>query len=282
MSIGGIGQTSILHASLARTHRAESTDELPPADSDEELERPEEEDEDMGRAKGVLRNLLEGHFKGVADLRLRINFHAELTAIQDQAVREVTEEKIAEIQGTVDGAVDSLLASEDVTEDQANRIAEIHENFTAELQGQVAAPPDPQSADTPSPVDALEISLHDFLTALTAALTPVPEEPLGDVVSASLDALDEAEAGTSPPEGAVESPAIPASLQEILTGLGEALESALAELREEIESARALPELSEPHGNGRAYAKFLAIYSEMTGAAETPESAEGEGLAATA
>ena len=40
------------------------------------------EGEEMQEARGVLRLLQEGHFKGVADLRLRINFAEELAGIE--------------------------------------------------------------------------------------------------------------------------------------------------------------------------------------------------------
>jgi len=49
------------------------------------------------RAKGVLRLLQEGHFKGVADVRLRINFHEELTAIAHENLVPVVEGKVAGI-----------------------------------------------------------------------------------------------------------------------------------------------------------------------------------------
>jgi hypothetical protein len=102
------------------------------------------------------------------------------------------------------------------------------------------------------------------------------------VVTESLDAVDEPDAGAAPPEGAETSEALPAHFQELLANLRAEFEATLAELREGIESARSMPELSEPRGNGKAYAKFLAIYSEMTGEAETPETEGSEGLEATA
>ncbi len=49
----------------------------------DELEPTEGEDtEETQEAKGVLRLLQEGHFKGVADIRLRINFSEELAGAE--------------------------------------------------------------------------------------------------------------------------------------------------------------------------------------------------------
>ena len=46
-------------------------------------EEPEPTDgEETQEARGVLRLLQEGHFKGVADLRLRVNFAEELAGIE--------------------------------------------------------------------------------------------------------------------------------------------------------------------------------------------------------
>ena len=45
-----------------------------------------------GEAKGVVRLLQEGHFKGVADLRHRINFHEQLQHATNQAATTSLEE----------------------------------------------------------------------------------------------------------------------------------------------------------------------------------------------
>ena len=47
---------------------------------DVEVTTPEAPKNEGGRAAGVLRNLEAGHFKGVADVRLRINFFDQLSA----------------------------------------------------------------------------------------------------------------------------------------------------------------------------------------------------------
>ncbi|MEW6073647.1 MAG: hypothetical protein AB1726_13775 [Planctomycetota bacterium] len=105
--------------------------------------------------RGVLRNLLAGHYRGVADVRLRINFFDELQALTAGA-------------------------------------------------GPAEAPPaDPLAPPVDPPLDD------------PASSTPVTEEPTGGGLT--------------------------------------------------------LPALSPPHGNGKAYAKFLAIYEEMLGITGEPD-----------
>ena len=51
---------------------------------------PQSESQESDAEKGVLRNLLAGHFKGVSDVRLRINFFEELAAIEAAEVQTFT------------------------------------------------------------------------------------------------------------------------------------------------------------------------------------------------
>ena len=61
-------------------------------ESDSVAQPAAENNIDEDGAKGVLRLLQEGHFKGVADVRLRINFHDELAAIEQAHLRASAQE----------------------------------------------------------------------------------------------------------------------------------------------------------------------------------------------
>lgn len=114
--------------------------------------------------RGVIRNLMAGHFQGVADVRLRINFHDELQAL--------------------------------------------------------TSPPD-AGVDPDAPAT----------------------EPMGDLASG---------------EPVSDAPLADASVD------GEATD-------EEVPApGLSLPPLSPPRGNGKAYAKFLAIYEELRSGTEAP------------
>lgn len=84
----------------------ETTEPTPPAD--EPIVEQMSEDTD---AEGVLRLLLEGHFKGVADVRLHINFYDELAAIEAAQLQAVAEENVDGVLDAV-GAVVGMLAEE--------------------------------------------------------------------------------------------------------------------------------------------------------------------------
>ena len=78
------------------------------AEATETAEPTTEGEKTTGRANGVLRLLDAGHFKGVADVRLRINFHDELSpqaAAADPAEgRGVAYEKFLSIYDKLRGA----------------------------------------------------------------------------------------------------------------------------------------------------------------------------------
>ena len=57
-----------------------------------------------------------------------------------------------------------------------------------------------------------------------------------------------------------------------------AFDAALAELVEGMRTTQVLPELSPPNGNGKAYAKFLAIYQELWGLDQPSETPPAESL----
>ncbi|MHC4216368.1 MAG: hypothetical protein ACYSWP_23700 [Planctomycetota bacterium] len=70
-------------------------EETPQVDEPKVEEVDEEESlPDDGGQRGVIRNLMEGHYKGVSDVRLRINFHEEITAIENQQLQAASAEKL--------------------------------------------------------------------------------------------------------------------------------------------------------------------------------------------
>ena len=81
------------------------------------------------RAHGVMRLLAEGHFKGVADLRLRINFHEQLAARTQQEVSAATRDGISDITGEVQNMVDDFAAGLELSEEQTETLAGYMEQF---------------------------------------------------------------------------------------------------------------------------------------------------------
>ena len=225
---------------------------------------------------GVIRLLEEGHFKGTADLRLRINFYDELAALEAQRLQAVAEENI-------DGIIESLgevvkgFTSEtqplpeppadlsapdpdgdivpDEPEEQSTQespvdIAGLLDNFTQTVTGLkedfIAA----QTSSTDALIDAIQSAFDGFIESLQSALTP--------------DTTLDPPADTTPEQ--TEPPLVLESeteTQPIIDELTSVFEAALQELIDEFSEASILNPTSEPNGNGTAYDKFLNIYNEI-------------------
>ena len=198
---------------------------------------PQSELQENDAEKGVLRNLLEGHFKGVSDVRLRINNFEELAAIEAAKLQTVAAEKVGGVLESVGGVVttflDPFLESEnELTQKQIKSVSELHETFT-QAAGEYQNDP---------AVD-LTTAFDEFVEALEDLFAPT-----------------------------VETTELP--WQTFLEDLQTAFTTASDELTKAVTDLQILPELSEPNGNGVAYEKFLAIYNDLRGlgtpAAEQP------------
>ena len=217
-----------------------STPDTEAAQSTLESTSPVEDDNRNTEAsRGVLGLLQEGHFKGVADVRLRINFSDELAAIEQAQNRQIVSQKIDVVLESVSSTLSSgqLTDTPDVFIDPFEKaVNESKENFlTAEVQSTSILTTELESA-----FDTLIVSLTEAL-APTAAETP--------------------EAGNVPVDTTMDEDA---PVSDLIAGLKAAFSSAMDDLTRELSGAiNVLPELSEPNGNGVAYDKVLNIYNEM-------------------
>ena len=134
---------------------AETEEIQPQQQGGGEVSEVEGEQSEQTDSHGVLRLLQEGHFKGVADVRLRINFHDELAGIQAAAVDAAAGEKINAIMGSIGGVVNSFLQENTLTEEQTATVLATKENFV-----QAA------SATGENPAVDLTAAFEAFITAL--------------------------------------------------------------------------------------------------------------------
>lgn len=226
----------------------------PPTDKIDELLPTEPRSDvknidDIQDSKGVLRLLQEGHFKGVSDVRLRINFFQQLTAIEAGKLQAVAEEKVKAVLDSVGGVVNSFLEGEnELTEEQTVGVSELQETFIQAVSGY-----------TNEPVIDLNNAFEDFVEALQNLFTPAVQTHAEDIPTSTESS------------GAPELP-----LQTFIEDLQSAFTAATNQLTQAFAEVQILPELSEPNGNGVAYEKFLAIYNELRGpqthADEQPDS----------
>lgn len=205
---------------------------------------PQSELQENDTEKGVLRNLLEGHYKGVADVRLRINFFEELAAIEAAKVQTVAAEKVGGVLESVGDVVTDFVEGDNgLTPEQITAVSELHNTFS-----QAAG----ESQNEPA-VD-LTTAFDDFVVALRNLFTPPEQTPEETTIPETEDV------GTTESSSTTEQP-----WQTFLDNLQSAFSAASDELTKAVTSLQILPELSEPNGNGVAYEKFLAIYNDLRG-----------------
>ena len=240
------------------------------------------------KVRGVIRLLQQGHFKGVADVRLRINFFDELSAIEHASLAQSAQDSVPELLASVNAPIDALLASGELDEEQTAGVLAAQEAFSNAIQDLVDDFANSGGTDTGALTAGLQLafdSLLDSLTPLLTALAPDtgavvdPAEPggseatpEGDATAVTVEATVEASASSL--AVTVETELEPAPVPQEATVLSTffedlegAFSSALAQFQGALESASTLPALSEPSGNGGAFEKFLAIYNEMRGVA---------------
>lgn len=203
--------------------------------------------------RGVIRLLQEGHFKGVADVRLRINFYDEISQMETSQTQAAAEEKVSAMLQSVAAVVESFLTENELTEDQTAGLSQAQEDFTQAVN------------NAENGVDAVATAFETFLQALQSLFSPPaePQEPPPPQDTAE----GTGEETAPPPEEtppAEEPPAGP-DWQTFVENLQAAFSAGMEELTAAILNVKTLPELSEPNGNGVAYDKFLAIYNQMRG-----------------
>jgi hypothetical protein len=200
--------------------------------------------DDIEDGKGVLRLLQEGHFKGVSDVRLRINFFEELNAIEAGKLQAVAEQKVNAVLESVGGIVDTFLEEEnDLTEEQTAGVSMLQESFVQAASGY-----------TNEPVADLNNAFDDFVEALRNLFT-LPAQTQEENTTTEAESPD--------------APELP--WQTFIEDLQSAFTTTANELTQAFAEARILPELSEPNGNGVAFEKFLAIYNELHGLQSTSD-----------
>jgi hypothetical protein len=228
-------------------------------------------DDSSTDVQGVIRLLEAGHFQGVADVRLRINFHEELMARQAEAVKSAVEAKLPSLTQSVDDAFDAFVAGESLEEAQSTEIDAIRATFeqaVTDLSTAFQAEAYPGINDyvngLQSAFDAMLSSLRELFTVAPDATDPIPPtdgSPDGKSVNLGV------EAEPDPPEPTV-------LYEDFLASLSAEFAAALTDFTESLRTAGALPELSEPKGNGAAYDKFLATYNDLwnpTSGQDTPD-----------
>ncbi|MFH1108314.1 MAG: hypothetical protein V1790_03820 [Planctomycetota bacterium] len=241
--VEAVGRASVAPAATPPPSDLEPVDGVTPAE-------PEDQDADDGKASGVLRLIEAGHFQGVADVRLRINFFEELSSRAAANAGPVLAEQSQVLTDAVGTQVDAALKPLATNEHDAGAIDGIVTDFDSAVATAVGGATSAGSVDSQTLSDAIQSAFDAMISRMRELLTaPAPDAtPTSDVNSGdSGTALD----------GAIQS-------------LSAAFAEALAKLVDGVRTATSLPDPSPPrHGNGSAYDKFLAIYNDLRGVSTT-------------
>ncbi len=255
MQVEGVNTPNGNAYGLQKTHTPDSSPEQPPPLNNE---TPDNGDQ----TKGVIRLLQQDHFKGVAEVRLTINFFDELTSIEAGQLRAAAGGQINPVLQAVAAPDDLLQALGLPDSDQAEALAALHDAFTQAVND---ANDQFMAAGTPSTdglVESLNNAFAAFVEGVWNLFEPDPIDP-------------------PPLPGEGEPPEPPTTttsheaLESYIADLQAAFDAAVAGLQNNFAGVNVIPEFSPPNGNGVAYEKFLAIYNEMRGL--EPPSQEPEG-----
>ena len=301
MTVRSVGNASVNLAAHGRMNQAQpdpsinkkTTKNNPPESSappapQQESETPTATGDESTSVPGVLRLLQEGHFKGVADVRLRINFFEELNAMASENIRTAGNEQIDQFFDTIHGRLETIAETFVEDPEALETINEAEQQFQSEAQALidelnpglagVAASGLGEKIGTAfdklvetlqglwaPPTDESTIEVQDLIDEPTEDETiPVDEEPPTTPDAPVAEQESPVVEQDSPP-AEQESP-VPDAINEynaLLTSLRDTFSQSLSLLMENVGSAETLPELSPPPGNGVAYQKFLDIYNAM-------------------
>jgi hypothetical protein len=273
MNINAVNDTTIAYNAIPSSTIDDQQDNLAPNTeepsqsvgqaAEEAIDTVELSNGDKVRAKGVLRKLQEGHYKGVADVRLRINFHEEISAMEQAEAARIADEGVAGLTDFVNSEIESLLQSGELDEQTAAVVAEAQEIFNSDL-----------SMTGEGAISQLQSGFDQFAASLNIAFTPAAE-PIPD--DSSDLTSPPVETDVSPLKAALPEQEIPTEIAEeiesfdheqFLADLIDTFASRMTELQASLDNIQVLPELSEPRGKGGAYDKFLAMYNQLNGIAE--------------
>lgn len=204
----------------------------------------EKKTESVGDQKGVIGLLLDGHFKGVADVRLRINFHDELEQLNNAALSEALQTQSESLTSSINAVFDNFLNSADLSDDIKSQILDYQTTFNKSLSDLVTG--FEQNTDTTSAKSDLELAYATLRESIS---------------SLSLDSADTEQQDAATISDTVVEAADP--IKNFLTSLDSTFNDALESLSQNLDSASILPPLSTPSGNGKAYDKFLNIYKSL-------------------
>lgn len=224
------------------------TDKSEPKTHDAQITpvQQEEPNEPKKSAHGVLRLLEAGHFKGVADVRLRINFHDQLERQADLAAKDELQSRSRDLVDVVIDAVQDTLTPINGDDLQLQFSDSINSAVSDVISSESLKLNSIDSAFTTA-FEELTLSIGELLGSSEedAALTENVELTVDSKLTAQLSTSDDS------------------TLKQALEDLSDIFAKALSDLLSAVETSSLLPDPAPASGNGAAYEKFLAQYDQL-------------------
>lgn len=210
---------------------------------------------DDSRAHGVLRLIQEGHFRGVADARLRLNFQQELAGADEGETRSVFQQQLAQVSDQFVSLADALVPAELQTDTVAGAFADalavFQENAAKALEKNDSANASSYAA---------------ILSGVQAAFDTFSGSVRG-TFSAAIEDFDSRNAeAESTSESSFE-------IFDFMARLASTFSSTLNGLADRTTAAQHSPSPTTTSGDETSYDRFVAEYSRLKnpGGAETAE-----------
>jgi len=269
---------------------AEQTYKAKPSDSNENeasTQAPPTEELNIGEAKGVIQHLQEGHYQGVAQLRLSIVHAEQFKQAASQATLEVLDAGGDQLTIEVRDKIFSLYTPLNKTEemesstetlaslDVEGALKAFEEIVVSGKEGSGSEQPtietfrDLYSTAFQALIDKLESVDSQPANYIAESVQPEP----GDEDEGNVTTNEFAEGGTTQPPQATadveqEKAGITVDLPALKEWFSGVLDSSVEAIQNQVATISAPPLPSQPAGNGAAYEKFLAAYEELYGTNE--------------
>jgi len=289
---GNPGQNAQAYGQIKRQQQtlAEQTYKAKPSDSSENKASAQAtpiEQLNIGAAKGVIQHLQEGHYQGVAQLRLAIVHAEQFKQAASQATLEVLDAEGDQLTLEVRDKISSLYTPLNKTEEvdsSAETLASVDVEGALKafeeivLSGKEGSGSEQPTIETfrdlyttafQALIDKLESVDSQPANYIADSVQPMPgEEDEGNVTTSVF-----AEGGTTQPLQATtdveqEQVGITVDLPALKEWFSGVLDSSVEAIQNQVATISAPPLPSQPAGNGAAYEKFLAVYEELYGTTE--------------
>lgn len=155
--------------SVSLTGDADPTVERPVDDTD--LFNPEADSDESGRERGVLRLLEAGHFGGVAEARLRINFFDELTTRANVTAAPARQEQSQALITTITEQATALAATFSTDAEASEAIGSLLADFEAAVQDAA----EDSATDSDALADTIQGAFETLVDNMRDLLSPTTE-----------------------------------------------------------------------------------------------------------